>query len=150
MPEDVPDDEDASRHLFAPSMGAPGGDLIWSNVFQFPSEANYCESLVWRRYAPTMAEVHTLGCNTQAFKRGQGRNQTYIGALTSNIGRLRCLRSLNGARFIIEQVPDEGQWHLHISFDQTQSLTRNDKAELKKKIKDEFAARSEHACEEAA
>ena len=64
-PEQIPEDDEVSRLLFAPLMGAPGGDLIWENVFQFPSADGYCESVVWRKYAVTIADVHALGCEKQ-------------------------------------------------------------------------------------
>ena len=150
MPEEVPNDEDSSRLLFAPLMEVPNGELVWQNVFQFQSKYGCCESLVWRRYAPTIADVHAIGCGKQWADRAAERTQTYTGALTANIGVVRNLRSLKGGRFLIEQVPDEGEWHLHICFDQAHSLTRNDKTELKKHIKDAFAERSGHTCPDEA
>jgi hypothetical protein len=146
VPDDIPDQEDVSRHLFAPSMGEWGSDLIWHVVFMFKTERNYCESVVWRRYASTLADVHKLGCDKQRVDRADGKSSTYFGAITGNVGRIRGIRSKNGARFQIVHAPEEGIHHAHISYAGDVSPSKNDKAELKSKIRREFPDRSEHVC----
>jgi len=127
-------------------MGALGSELIWQNVFMFRTEHNCCESLAWRKYAPSIADVHNLGCSKQRNDRAAGRNSTYFGALTGNAGNVRNLRSKNGGRFEILHAPDEGIHHVHITFQNVERLTKSDKTELKVLIRGQFAARSEHQC----
>lgn len=147
-PDDIPDGDDVSRLLFAPSMGAPGGELVWDNVFMFKTDRNYCESVVWRHHAPALINVHNIGCEKQAADRAEGRTSTYFGALTGRVGRIREIRSKNGARFQVVHVPEEGVHHAHIAYLHDAPITKNDKAELKKGIRAEFAERSEHTCPE--
>lgn len=146
MPEKIPDDDDVSRHLFSPSMGNTGGDLVWGNVFMFKTDNQFRESIVWRKYARTLADVHGLGCQKQTNDRAAGKKITYFGALTGNVGRIRAIRSKTGARFQVLHVPDEGIHHAEISYIQDRPLSKNDKAELKRGIKEEFRDRSEHSC----
>jgi hypothetical protein len=146
--EPIPDEDDVSRHLFAPFMGAHGADLIWDVVFMFKTDKKFRESVVWRKYAATLVEVHALGCNKQRADRTAGKNITYFGALTSNVGRIRKIRSKRGARFQVTHVPDEGIQHAEISYLHDSPLTKNDKAELKTGIRKEFSERSEHTCPE--
>jgi hypothetical protein len=127
-------------------MGAPDKDLIWEYVFMFKTDHNFRESVVWRKYAPALADVHVLGCNKQEADRATGRMITYFGALTGNVGRIRAIRSKTGARFEVVHVPEEGIHHAEIGYLHDRPLTKNDKAELKRGIKEEFADRSEHAC----
>ena len=144
--EVIPDEDDVTRHLFAPSMGSGDADLIWHSVFMFRTERGFCESLVWRKYAQALAAVHELGCSKQWADRNAGKGCTYFGALTTNVGGLRDIRSKNGARFAITHKPDEGVHHAHICFVPSEEFTKNDKAELKKAIKDHFSERSDHVC----
>lgn len=147
MPEAIPDDDDASRHLFKPNMGSRYGDLIWSNVFMFQSKQGYCESLVWRRHA-TIDRVHELGCQKETNDRAAGRvDRTYLGALTARVGTVRAIRSGRGARFDVVHAEEEGVHHLHVKYVNGAGLSPNDKAELKSKIKTAFEGNSAaHHC----
>jgi hypothetical protein len=147
VPEDIPGADNVSRHLFAPSMGCPGGDLIWVNVFMFKTERSYRESVVWRRYAVDIAEVHALGCAKQVADRDAGKKDcAYFGALTGNVDELRSIKSKNGAGLQVLHVPAEGFHHAEISYLHDRELTKNDKAELKDGIKKKFLARADHRC----
>jgi hypothetical protein len=147
-PELIPDEDDVSRHLFGPSMGSHGTDLIWDVVFMFKKDRSFRESVVWRKYAVTLADVHALGCNKQHKDRAEGKAMTYLGALTSNVGRIRQIRSKSGARFQVYHAPEEGIQHAEIRYFHDSPLTKNDKAELKNGIRKEFYERSEHRCPE--
>jgi hypothetical protein len=144
-PELIPDPDNVSRHLYSPFMGETGGDLVWDNVFMFPSKDGNCESVVWRKYAPELQDVHKLGCDKQRRDREAGKNSTYFGALTAQVGAIREIRSKTGARFRVEHVP-EPLHHAHISYQHDAPLTKPDKTELKKLIRDTFAERSEDRC----
>ena len=148
-PENVADNDDLSRHLYSPCMGEFGGDLVWQNVFMFPTADGCCESFVWRKYAPTLADVHNLGCAKQAADRAKGKkDSTYTGALTGRVGEVRSIRGKNGARFSVEHKPKDGIHHVHVSFPPT--LTKPDKTELKTLIRAKFTDRAGHTCPVAA
>jgi len=127
-------------------MGSAGGELIWVNVFMFKTDRNFTESVVWRKYAPSIADAHALGCHKQKVDRDAGKNCTYFGALTGRVEEVRRIRSKTGARFQVLHVPVEGNYHAEISYLHDRDLTKNDKAELKGEIKKKFLARSEHTC----
>ena len=149
-PEVIPDADDLSRHLYSPFMGKIGGDLVWDNVFMFPSKGNYCESFIWRKYVITIAGVHSLGCDKEFRDKAKGKNSTYIGALTGRVSEVRKLKSKGGAKFKVAHIPFEGIFHVHISFENGPNLEKSDKTELKILIRDKFSDRSGHKCQDAA
>lgn len=108
MPEHIPDEDDVSRFLFSPSMGGRGSELIWNYVFMFKTDRNYCESVVWRRYASALIDVHNIGCDKEAADRVQGKDSTYFGTLTGRVERIRAIRSKTGAHFLVVHAPEEG------------------------------------------
>jgi hypothetical protein len=114
----------------------------------FKTERNYKESVVWRKYAPTIAEMHAHGCAKQAADREAGKNCTYLGALTGNVDEVRTIRSKNGARFEVLHVPTEGIHHAEIGYLHDRQLTKNDKAELKDGLKKKFLVRDDYTCRE--
>jgi hypothetical protein len=129
-------------------MGAHGSDLLWINIFMFKSDRGHCESSVWRKYAQLVADVHRLGCTKQQNDRTAGRNSTYFGALTGNVGKVRGLRSKKGGRFIVVHKPDEGIQHAHIAIENPATLSKADRTELRILIRAEFTEKSEHQCPE--
>jgi hypothetical protein len=133
--EEIPDSDDVSRLLFEPSMRVDQ-DIIWSNVFQFPSDGGQVESVVWRKYAAAIDDVHALGCNVQSTMREKGRSSTYIGAITGNVGAIRSLKSPNGVSFTVVHHPPEGQAHAHIGF--TAGSGKSDRNSLKVRLRSVF------------
>jgi hypothetical protein len=120
-------------------------DLFWENVFQFPSNAGRCESLVWRKYAVAIDETHDLGCNKQASDRAQGRDRSvYFGAITGNAGEIRSLRSTRGIGLVIDHVPAEGIFHAHLGF--SPGSEKNDRTELKAILRLKFGEVEGHQC----
>ena len=112
----------------------------------FKTDRNFTESVVWRKYAPTISHVHNFGCSKQAVDRANGKPCSYFGALTGNVEDVRGLRSASGARFQVLHVPREGNHHAEISYVQDRQLTKNDKTELKSAIKRKILARADHTC----
>jgi hypothetical protein len=144
-PEIIPDPEMVSRLLFEPSMRREDENIFWENVFQFPTAAGGCESVIWRKYAMTVADVHNLGCEKQTSDRNKGRHQTtYFGAITGNVGEIKAIRSANGICFTIVHVPDEGVFHAHVAF--SPGSKKNDRTELKVLLRSKFSALEAHAC----
>jgi hypothetical protein len=146
VPESIPGADNVSRHLFAPGMGFPDGNLVWDNVFMFKTERNFKESVVWRKYAPKICDVHVLGCVKQTADRANGKNCSYFGALTGNVDEIRRIRSKTGAYFEVIHVPVEGIHHAEIGYSHDRALTKNDKAELKSEIRRKFHDRADHRC----
>jgi hypothetical protein len=145
LPEDIPDPDMVSRLLFEPSMRAEDKDLIWANLFQFPSDQGQCESVVWRKYAVDIQDVHVMGCAKQTSDRSKGRHRsTYFGAITGNVGDIRSIRSPSGASLTIVQVPDEGAAHAHVGF--SPGCNKNDRNSLKFLLKSKFGPLEAHTC----
>jgi hypothetical protein len=144
VPEEIPDSDMVSRLLFEPSM-RPKDDILWENVFQFPSKDGNLESVIWRKYAAAIDEVHGQGCTKQTSDRQKGNaRSTYFGAITGNAGSIREIRSAGGVFFTILHVPAEGSSHAHIGF--SPNSTKIDRVELKVLLKREFGPLEPHAC----
>lgn len=143
MAELIPDSDDVSRLLFEPVMRVDK-DLIWENVFQFPTSGGQTESLVWRKYAATIADVHVLGCANQSAARQKGKKATYFGAISGNVEDIRSLKSANGVSFTIDHFPNEGLEHAHIGF--TAGSQKNDRNSLKVLLRGKFGAIETHTC----
>lgn len=145
MPESIPDSDEVSRLLYEPGMRAASRDLFWNNVFQFPSDAGGCESVVWRKYAATIEDTHSIGCEKQASDRAKGRaRSTYFGAITGNVGEIRSIKSTRGIGLVVEHAPSEGQFHAHLGF--APGSQKNDRTELKVMLKSKFGSVEAHLC----
>ena len=116
---DIPDEDHVARHVFGPSMGtsADNEGLINKNFFMFASQHGGVESLVWRKFAPDAACVHSIGRATarRSNRAGKTRPKKYLGFRGANVSQLRSYRSLNGFRFFVEHAPEEGVHHVHIA-----------------------------------
>lgn len=150
--EHIPDEDDIWRHLFAPAMQEPAGNLRWENVFMFKSQFGYNESVAWSKYAD-LNKVHELGCKKQSNDRGEGKQTTYIGAICARVARIRTLKSKNGVGFEVIHDPsgDQGMHHAHIRYAAANAApNKNDKSELKVLLREIFSEPHEHACPEEA
>src|SRR4051812_1244204 len=107
-------------------MGAADLDLIWMNIFMFKTDRNFRESVVWRKYAPDIQDVHSLGCTKEWADRRLGKDCTYFGALSGNVDRIRDVKSAKGARLEVVHVPSEGIHHAEIGYVRGHELTKND------------------------
>ncbi|QHP70452.1 hypothetical protein EI171_26075 [Bradyrhizobium sp. LCT2] len=143
--ENISDDDLVSRLLFEPSMRKEEKDLVWDNIFQFPSDQGQCESVLWRAKAPTIDEVHSSGCAKQASDRAKGKDRsTYFGSITGKVSDIRSLKSATGACLTVEHAPDEGKSHAHIGF--SPGTKKNDRSELKVMLRSAFGALEPHTC----
>lgn len=144
--EEVGPEERLSRLLFWPEMyGKKENDLVWDGgVFQFPREGNCCESLTWRKYKPTIADVHALGCEAEVRKAGR----KYTGAATARAGDITNFRNVHGYGFRLVHEPDDGIHHVHVcySVETGSKPTRNDKSELRLFLKGVFTEMDAHSC----
>ncbi len=147
--EDIPDDDEVSRHIDSPlRFSAAERKLIEGNVFQFPSADGNRESLIWRKYKPTLAELHAMGCERQAHKRMTHTAWTYEGAITIVVRAVRQLRNRNRNGFVVEHDPVEGIHHVTIRFccPVGYELKKAEKSELKDMLVRAFRPIDEHSC----
>lgn len=146
VPETIPDPDMVSRLLFDPGMRNEDKDLFWENIFQFPSNAGNCESVVWRKYAVAIENVHAIGCEKQKSDRSKGRDKSaYFGGLTGRVGDIRAIRSAGGIVFTVLHVPDEGVYHAHIGF--SPGSKKTDRSEMKVLLRDKFGPIEAHTCD---
>jgi hypothetical protein len=142
--EAIPDQCTVSRLLFEPSMRREDEDLIWKNIFQFPSDQGQVESVVWRAKVADIKEVHSRGCLKQAADRAKQRSSTYIGAITGNVGAIRALRSGTGKSLTVRHFPNEGDEHAHVGF--SPDATKSDRNQLKFLLRSMFGPLEKHLC----
>ncbi len=146
--ERIPDADNVSRWIFHPPMGKDIAELVWQNVFAFPSANAQCESVVWRKYAPDISDVHRMGCERQKQLRAEGKDKTYVGALTAYVRDIRGFRNKNNHGFFVIHEPSEGIYHAHIGFNASpdNEFTKSDQKELKFALIKIFADSSPHTC----
>ena len=147
--EAIPDDDEVSRHIDSPfRFSSAERKLIERNVFEFPSADGNRESLVWRKYKPTIAELHVMGCERQAHKRRTNSDWTYEGAITIVVGVARQLRNSRGHVFLVEHDLEEGIHHVSIFFFHPEGyeLKKADKSELKDMLVKAFGPIERHSC----
>jgi hypothetical protein len=131
--EEIPGDDNVSRHFDSPYRVGLDGDLVWGKIFEFMRGEP--ESLVWRKYKPTIEEVHALGCERQVKIRERKPEWTYEGAATANVGQIRNVRTARGHGFVVKHEPGDGQGAHHAeisreSFVENRALEPADKTEL--------------------
>lgn len=133
--EAIPDEDKVSRAIF----DAP--DNVISDLFVFTYDSvrdERAESVYWRRYAPTIEDVHTRGCRLETKFRSAGRAtalRTYIGARSAHVAALRSVRSQRGHELAVVHVPQDGDLaHAHIAISpngcRVKKIKQNDKVEL--------------------
>lgn len=147
--EAIGDTESVSRAYFA----LPG-ELAPESHFQFIYDKDRderAESVYWRRYAPSINDVHERGCSLQAKWIGTGSKQIYEGARTAVVERIRSIRSERGHRFEVIHYPqDSDRAHAHVAIvrasGKVQGLNKNDKLELVRLIAVCFTNFEPHIC----
>lgn len=144
--EQIPDSDDLSRHIDFPHKYRSDEDLIWPNVFEFPNGNK--ESLVWRKYKPTIEEVHGLGCEREAAKKASKPEWSYKGAITTTAGSIRSIKSKRGHGFKVAHEPIEGIYHAEIerANDPDAPFNKNDKNELRDMLKSAFGPLEPYSC----
>lgn len=148
--ESIPDSDYISRHVFFPIMYGEESDLIWENVFIFRSRDDYCESVVWRKYA-TPEEVHELGCAKAERDRignpdRPGKpDREYKGIYTGIVGEVRIIVCSGNIFFKVIHDPsnDQGNHHTHLKVvlpEGKTKLNKNDKPDLWLTLADVFSS----------
>ena len=152
--EEIPNADEISRQIFDPQM-FEGSKLSWEKVFIFPTNKDtkeyYGESVVWRKYAPELDDVHELGCKLEAIKRDR-RPQTpasYVGAPTATCATVRQLKNARGSGFAVVHDPSDGQGLHHSEirlFRADGKVARSEREELIMMLQGAFGAVAPHQC----
>lgn len=146
--EEIPAGDLVSRHVDSPDKWLPEERIFVELrlfMFQRPEEV---ESVVWRKYAPLLSDVHTLGCDRQKVRREDKPHWTYEGAITATVADIREIQTPVGDGFEVLHDPDEGVHHAHIKYRlaQVQDGLRQRKLDLKERLRKSFGALDSHAC----
>ncbi len=135
--EDIPDNDVISRIIQSPIHFQQ--ELIWLAVFVFPKSE--CESTVWRKYAPSNDDVHTIGQKMVAEKLETRADRQYKGFVSAEVGKIRKIRTMRGHAFSVEHSPSEGIHHAEVCIvpSSSQDLKKNDKVELRQALEYHFS-----------
>jgi len=136
-----------SRLLFAPRM-LPNDiiELVWTEIFQFPSADGRAESLVWRAKCPTDADVNHVGCDIEAEKREKDDLVRYRGFISALAGEIRA-RVVRIHGFEVVHVPEAGRpWHSHVEVRVSGNPTKNDKFDFRIEMQKTFGGFVEQSC----
>lgn len=150
MVEDIPSEDAVSRMIDSPEKWSPEEQkFIDERVFLFktPDEV---ESVVWRKYAPELADVHAIGCRRQADKRRNEAHSswTYEGAATAAVNAIRSIQTIKGDRVEVSHAPDEGIHHAHLElrFSAGNDHRKHRKTDLKEAVRNLFSVMEAHQC----
>jgi hypothetical protein len=150
----IEDTDEVSRHVFAPRMIGAADEFVWHEIFQFPSERGLAESVALRAVVPKDEDVHRLGCEKQnkdrERERARGRSgPTYRGCTDAIAGRIRSQSSTRGHGFSVTHVPEEGDWHGHVTVvlaPGSTKLSKQDKDDVRELMAEVFGPLKPHAC----
>jgi len=150
MVEVIPSEDSVSRMIDSPEKWSPEEQkFIDDRVFLFKSP-HEVESVVWRKYAPEIADVHAIGCARQAEKRlsEAHSNWTYEGAATAVVGAIRLIQNIKGDGVEVSHAPDEGIHHAHLElrFSVGNDFRKQRKADLKEAVRKLFSIMEAHQC----
>ena len=89
-----------------------------------------------------------MGCERQKDKRQIKPNWTYEGALTTDAEAIRSIRIQPGHGFVLDHAPDEGQWHVHLSYriEAGQPFSKAHRMDLKERLRLAFGEIDRHSC----
>lgn len=147
--EEISDSENVSRLLWRPFMLATNNmELSWPNVFVFQTSNNNRESLVWRKYKPSIDSVHDIGLAMQDVRESTGRNHKYLGFATSEVGRVRGYSGANNTHQLeVTHEPEDGQGQEHsevgiVTVDDSE-IRKQDKIDIRSYLKRIFSPNSD-------
>ncbi len=150
LSEHIPDGDLVNRNVFAPYM-FDGNKFIINGLFSFRTNRHLKESVIWRKYARSIQEIHDLGCIKQDNDnqhRDLAKRVTYIGSIEALVGKIRGIRTQRGHGFFVEHEPSEGQHHAHVRIEIAAGLEleRTDKEDLRDELVRIFGSLIEYAC----
>jgi len=151
--EQIPDQDDINRSIFFPQHK----NFDAASIFQFSrdkTDGSRRESVIWRKYAATMAEVHAIGCaiqdrmNHRRAENWKPQDVRYQGSIETRVQRVRGIRSDRGHSFNVNHEPDEGIHHAEVAVAAAEDTTlrSTDLQELRDRLFDLFGPLVAHAC----
>lgn len=143
--EEIHEGDAIYRSVDVPRMYSDVDGLIWKQIFEFSGSNG--ESVIWGKYAPTLPDVHNIGCQRAAIKRDKRPEFDYAGCVSSTAGLIRNI-SVSGHRFKVLHVPEEGLHHAEIHYDIFEGavLTKPQKLDLKFQLQRSFGPLHAHSC----
>lgn len=134
--------DEVSRHVFFPFM-FENYEIFWKKVFLFKTDNKYCESVVWRKYAPSIIDVHVLGNIKVTKDRLTHESREYRGAYTCLVTLIRNINTANNISIEVEHDPsnDQGRHHSHLKLLIPENINKpkkNDRSEIVLKLKHVF------------
>lgn len=145
--EAISDGDSVSRNVYFPLMYGDASELVWKEVFPFPG--GQCESVVWRKYAPEDADVHTIGVKHEERKRELKPEWTYTGFISAIVQDIRNIKSAAGHGFEVDHAPEcDADHHTHICYlpandAEPSTLKKSEKSDLKAWLKRAFGCFTE-------
>lgn len=153
MKEEIPNDAQVCRLVDRPRMLDIYNNLIYENIFAFPSnedpEQNERESLVWTKYAIPPEEVHCIGCEREMAKRRVRADMRYGGYIAAAVGAIRGKSTARGHGYFVEHVPIEAKlYHAEVGLKPAggEKLKKTDKDELRFVLREIFSPLVGHTC----
>lgn len=136
--ESIPSGDNISRHLYYPFM-YKNNDFLWNKIFTFSERNKFCDSVVWRKYIPSIQEVHALGCEKVKIDKLQHPNREYSGAFTGAVNDIRNIKTDNNIQLDVEHDQSNGQGihHAHLKLllpEDMNKPSRNDRVEIFSKL----------------
>lgn len=144
--EHVPDADTVDRLVFYPRMYDNLSGLF-KELLLFEFKGDEPESVVWRKYARSIAEVHNLGREKERRDnagRPPSKPQDYRGTMGANVGEVRRIRSNSGHGFDVVHEPSEGSHHCHVILQMAAGaeFRKTDKTDLRLRLYKDLSVNS--------
>ena len=114
----IPDDNDVCRHIIWKYMyNTATGTVDPRQAFQFQDKDKNCLSVSWRKFAPAIGDVDTIGFSDVAERnktRQPEKRQIYMGFRESVVRPIRSLTTVRGHTVKVVHAPTEGCHHAHL------------------------------------
>jgi hypothetical protein len=135
--EQIPDGDSVSRYVMTFMM--TNGSLDPYQFFMFPRGEP--ESVVWRKYARTDFDVHSVACSSTARAR-------YLGFRSATKAAIVSLKTRNGHGLDVLHDPPEGRYHAVVQFKPVpgHQMNKTDRSELKEYLAKTFQGYRPHNC----
>lgn len=109
------------------------------------------ESVVWRRYAVSVDDVHAIGCDRQAKKAAMGSEWKYVGAITAVAGHIRGIQNARGNGFSVHHRPEDDQGQHHAEIERRVPAdgagpSKSERIELREMLAQVFGPLEAHSC----
>jgi hypothetical protein len=156
--EEIPESDELGRAFFQLPEGiAPETEF----PFYYDRVRGECaESVFWRKYAPSVVDLHQRGCDIESQKKARAAQQSkpfqpYIGARYVIVSHVTACVTARGFSLQVIHLPENGdRAHSHIAIvpvdgQVPSKIKSNDKTELAACLLEKFGDLHWHRCESA-